>query len=120
MLVCLELLNKTHHNLDQKAIEDKLNLSLRRLGQAGTVNVELKITDDKEMIQLNTKFRDNPSTTDVLTFENPTGQELLGSIVISADVAAIQAKQANLTLDEEITLLTNHGLLHLFGYHHDE
>lgn len=43
----------------------------------------------------------------------------LGSIVISVDYAQEKANEFNHTLEEEITLLFIHGLLHLLGFDHE-
>ena len=44
---------------------------------------------------------------------------LLGDIVISVPTAQRQARENNLTLDEEIRSLAVHGLLHLLGHDHE-
>jgi probable rRNA maturation factor len=96
---------------------------------------------DKRMTELNKFFRGKESTTDVLSFpiseppasagglpENPieppadaggSDKNFLGDIVISAEQAAIQAKENRLSLQNEIKQLILHGLLHLCGYDHD-
>lgn len=118
--VTIDFLNNTKNQIDLAPVEKKLELSLRRLGQVDKVGVELVVVDDNEMIKLNQKYRNTTGPTDVLSFENPTNQEILGSIVISYDQAALQAKQANLPIIEQISSLANHGFLHLLGYHHEE
>jgi len=62
--------------------------------------------------------------TDVLSF--PAEQDefekvagsTLGDVVISVEQAARQAKDNDLTFDQEIAQLILHGLLHLCGYDH--
>lgn len=118
----IELLNHTSHKINLETLKDTLVFTLRRLNQIDTVNIELVIVDDQEMITLNNKFRHQNKTTDVLSFENPNrsieGENSLGSIVISYDQASLQAKQAKLGVNDEINSLVNHGLLHLLGYNH--
>jgi probable rRNA maturation factor len=50
-------------------------------------------------------------------FEKLEGPNL-GDVVISIEQAARQAKENDLTLDQEIAQLILHGLLHLCGYDH--
>jgi probable rRNA maturation factor len=45
---------------------------------------------------------------------------LLGDIVLCPQVAQRQAVQAGHSTDEELLLLTTHGILHLLGFDHAE
>jgi len=86
---------------------------------------------DGRMKQLNELFRGKNTTTDVLSFPHEPDQfELttdhqppttifLGDIVISAEQAAKQAAENDLSLEAEIKQLILHGLLHLCGYDHE-
>jgi probable rRNA maturation factor len=76
---------------------------------------------------------DLPGPTDVMSFpmdelrppskddEEPP-QGLLGDIVLCPEVATKQGAEAETqhTMDEELQLLTVHGVLHLLGYDHEE
>ena len=79
---------------------------------------------DRRMRELNRLWRGKRKTTDVLSFspgqdefENPGGSNL-GDVVISVEQAARQAKENDLSLDQEIAQLILHGLIHLCGYDH--
>ena len=80
------------------------------------------VSDDR-MWKLNSTFRGKNLTTDVLSFPQeaePHDQpDFLGDIVISVDQAQKQAKENNLTLENETKQLILHGLLHLCGYDHE-
>jgi probable rRNA maturation factor len=62
--------------------------------------------------------------TDVLSFSQIEGDEqsvfegvtALGDIVISIDTADRQADSGGRSLDDELEILTIHGMLHLLGY----
>ena len=41
---------------------------------------------------------------------------LLGDVIISVDTAERQAVAHGVTLEQELALLTVHGILHLLGY----
>jgi probable rRNA maturation factor len=83
-------------------------------------DIELILTDNKEIQILNKEYRQIDKPTDVLSFplENIPGMPL-GSIVISIDKAKEGAENFGHSIDEEITLLFIHGLLHLLGYDHE-
>jgi probable rRNA maturation factor len=81
---------------------------------------------------LNNKYRGVDKTTDVLSFPQLEYQTLkknkkkhnttllLVDIVINIQKALQQAKQNNISLNEEIKKLLIHGLLHLLGYNHEK
>ncbi len=86
-------------------------------------NATIAFVSDRQIKELNRRFRGIDKTTDVLSF--PAGDETggattnLGDIAISLKRAAVQANENQLTLDEEIAQLILHGLLHLCGYDHE-
>ena len=79
---------------------------------------------DRRMKELNGLFRNTNTTTDVLSFphepdEFDPDRSNLGNVVISVEQAVRQAKENDLTLENEIKQLILHGLLHLCGYDHE-
>ena len=91
--------------------------------------VSLLLTNDKEIQNLNKLFRNIDSATDVLAFsmsEGPNGfslpegigEYLLGDIIISTETAIKQAKLLGHSLEQELTVLLIHGLLHLLKFDH--
>jgi len=79
--------------------------------------VNIILTDDESMADLNLKYRDRKGSTDVLSF--PFDEEnFLGEIYISVDRARVQAAQWGVKFESELRRLLAHGLLHLLGYDH--
>lgn len=121
-MVELDLQNKTSTAIDQSKLKQKLNLILHRLSLIDTLKLEISLVGDSTIQTLNAQYRQKNQPTDVLSFENPLfGTEQnqpLGSLVISSETAKKQAKQAGTTLQQELEVLSVHGLLHLLGYHH--
>jgi probable rRNA maturation factor len=88
------------------------------------------LVDEPAMTQLHVQWMDEPGPTDVLSFpmdelrpgsdgeDSPPG--LLGDVVLCPQVAARQARAAGHSAQEELLLLTTHGILHLLGYDHAE
>jgi probable rRNA maturation factor len=95
-------------------------LGLRVLQELGSTqsSATIAFVSDRKIRELNRQFRGIDKTTDVLSFpaEEPDN---LGDIAISVETAALQSKQNGLTLNEEISQLILHGLLHLSGYDHE-
>jgi len=90
-------------------------------------NIELVLCDDKEMRVINYDTRAVDKTTDVLSFPYDaegidfveTEHIPLGSIVISIDKARDKSDELGHSMDDELTLLYVHGLLHILGYDHE-
>jgi probable rRNA maturation factor len=95
---------------------------LGRLG-ADDAEVHLVLTSDTTVQELNRQYRDIDRATDVLSFpdgdELPSGERLLGEIVISLDSARHQAEALGHGEVRELCELALHGTLHLLGYDHE-
>lgn len=113
---------------DAVNLYDSIELNLRRK----VLEVELVWTNNTTMIELNRQYRRKDGATDVLTFTllaDAPNPDLwmslpvlqLGSIFISIDYAkeAIQQVTPAITLERYLLERFIHGLLHLFGMHHD-
>ncbi|MCR4917347.1 MAG: apolipoprotein N-acyltransferase [Alphaproteobacteria bacterium] len=82
-------------------------------------NAEVSITlvDDKEIKNINKKYRKINKPTNVLSFE--LGDDvLLGDIFISLDTVKAEAKKEGLSIEEHTAHMVVHGVLHLQGYDH--
>ncbi len=88
----------------------------RALGLLGEVNV--RITSNRELQELNRRFRRKDKPTDVLSFPSDM-PKLAGDIAISADIAAANAAEIGHPPETELKILILHGLLHLAGYDHE-
>lgn len=88
--------------------------------------VTLAFVGDRQMRELNYRFRGRRSTTDVLSFPaealafEEEQSAHLGDIAISLPRAATQAAENCLTFEREVAQLILHGLLHLCGYDHEQ
>ena len=100
------------------------------LADVGETSAELGIlfVSDQRMRSLNRQYRGKDRTTDVLAFAmresfvphaSRLTPDMLGDVVIAVPTAVRQAKQGQRSLDEELTALLVHGILHLCGYDHE-
>ena len=83
-------------------------------------DIDLLVTDDKQMQQINVEHRGIDKSTDVLSFpfeDQPMAP--LGSIVISADFVQKLSHELSHSAEDEFCLLFIHGMLHLLGYDHE-
>ncbi len=101
-----------NYNIDYDNIVNTVNSSKES-------EVSIILTCDKEIRQLNKKYRKIDKPTNVLSFE--TGDNyLLGDIFISFETVKKQAKKENKSFEDHATHLVIHGLLHLMGFDHIE
>ena len=104
------------------------------------VQVNIILTSDDEIQQINLEQRGIDAPTDVLSFpmieyaypsdfsvletdgfesfDPDTGELILGDIVISVDKVIEQAEKYNHGVKREYAFLIAHSMLHLFGYDH--
>jgi len=82
--------------------------------------IELIITTNEEIREINNAHRNIDKDTDVLSFPfEDMPMAPLGSIVISSWHVQIKAQELGHTTDDELTLLFIHGILHLLGFDHE-
>lgn len=83
-------------------------------------HIELIITSNEEIRQINKEHRGIDKDTDVLSFPyEDVPMAPLGSIVISDSHVIEKAKEFGHTQSDELSLLFIHGLLHILGYDHE-
>ena len=103
------------------------------------VQVNLLVTGDSEIHEMNRRFREIDRPTDVLSFpmveygipadfdfletrkdcfDPETGELVLGDIVISRDRVISQAEEYGHSKKREFAFLIVHSMLHLIGYDH--
>jgi len=83
---------------------------------ASPVTLSIVFMTDDALAQLHADFLDDPTPTDVITFEGSPELGTAGEICVSADRAAAFAAEHQRDFSEELTLYLVHGWLHLAGY----
>lgn len=124
----IELSNLTASNCDESRLISLADFSLLAMGIHRDSELSLSLVDEEEMSALHVRWMDEPGATDVLSFpmdemkphSAAQGPGMVGDVVLCPDFAARQAAQAGHALQQELELLTVHGILHLLGYDHRE
>ena len=86
----------------------------------------VSLVSDLDMRELNRRYRQIDTTTDVLCFpqKSDVNSDLLGDIVISYQTALRHSRRLEITVEEELRLLIPtvlpcvHAVLHLLGFDH--
>lgn len=81
--------------------------------------VTILLADDEAVRELNARFRQKDTPTNVLSFPAPRNPEFhLGDIALAYGVCAREAAEQGKPLAHHLQHLVAHGVLHLLGYDH--
>jgi probable rRNA maturation factor len=137
--VTIEIANESGVAVDEVALASVARFVLDQLRIHPLAELSVLLVDESAMTDLHMKWMDEPGPTDVLSFPmdelrppsaggahgaraggEDAGPEpgLLGDVVLCPQVAAVQARQAGHSTQQELELLCVHGILHLLGYDH--
>jgi probable rRNA maturation factor len=128
--VSVDVLNETDYQLDELELVALSKYVMSQMHVHPGADLCLRLVDEPAMEVLHVQWMDLPGPTDVMSFPmdelrpGRDGEEpeegVLGDIVLCPSVAAKQAQDAGHTTEEELLLLSTHGILHLLGYDHAE
>lgn len=128
----IEVANESGYQVDEVSLVSVARHTLDRMHINPLAELSILLVDVDAMTELHVKWMDEPGPTDVMSFpmdeldtarrpdESGPGPALLGDVVLCPAVASEQAAQAGHALQDELHLLTVHGVLHLLGYDHAE
>jgi probable rRNA maturation factor len=126
--VSIDVLNETDVVMDELELVACSRYVLEQMRVHPQADLCLRLVDEAAMETLHVQWMDLPGPTDVMSFpmdELRPGREgsepaegVLGDVVLCPSVAAKQAREAGHATEEELLLLTTHGILHLLGYDH--
>ena len=129
----IEIANESGIDVDTDAVLAIARYSLDQMGVNPLAELSVLLVDLDYMGELNHRWMGGDGPTDVLAFPMDEGSvdhgpsegnggepALLGDIVLCPELAAKQAATAGHAPDDELHLLTVHGVLHLLGYDHAE
>ncbi|WP_293050010.1 rRNA maturation RNase YbeY [Paludibacter sp.] len=71
--------------------------------------------DDEKILEVNRQYLQHDYYTDIITFDDNEGDKINGDIFISLDTVADNAKEFDVTFENELHRVMIHGILHLCG-----
>lgn len=102
--------------IDLAGLKERFRQAFKAVLESTTKNTigefeefEASIVDDAEIARIHGEFMDEPTPTDVITFQH-------GELIVSAETAAREAEKRGWPLERELLLYLIHGLLHLQGF----
>lgn len=126
----IEINNESGVEIDERHTLQLASFALAQLRVHPQAELSISVVDEDTIAELNGKWMDKEGPTDVLAFpmdelrpgkvnEEPE-EGVLGDLVLCPAVAQRQAETAGHSTQDELDLLTVHGILHLLGHDHAE
>ena len=109
----LDFYNLTPFKIEKIFFENIAKRVLKSKPALNNFEISLVLLDDAEMKKINSQYRGEKRSTDVLSFN--LGPDL-AEIFICPEQARHQAKKFGHPPKRELALLFIHGLLHILGY----
>ncbi len=81
-----------------------------------TGEISFIFCDDEYLLEMNQKYLDHDTYTDIISFDSSVGNILNGDIFISTERVAENANSYEVEFSEELKRVIIHGVLHLCGY----
>ncbi|MCX4097547.1 rRNA maturation RNase YbeY [Nocardia sp. alder85J] len=128
----IEIANESGIDVSEEELVSVARFVIGRMDVHPAAELSMVLVDLDTMSDLHVRWMDLPGPTDVMSFpmdelepggrpdSAEPGPSMLGDIVLCPEFAAEQATRAGHSLDQELALLTVHGVLHLLGYDHAE
>ena len=72
--------------------------------------------DDEYLHKINVEYLDHDTLTDIISFDYTVGNLIQGDIFVSVERVQDNAKDFNVSFEEELKRVLSHGVLHYCGY----
>jgi len=83
---------------------------------ADVEQIDYIFCDDKYLLEINMKYLEHDTFTDIITFDYSVGKRVSGDVFISIDRVKENAATYDVEFDVELQRVMAHGILHLVGY----
>ncbi|MDO8620702.1 MAG: rRNA maturation RNase YbeY [Candidatus Levybacteria bacterium] len=118
---------ESRYKVNRRKIKEAVNKVLGKQEITGPVEVSVAIVGDRKMRTLSRKYKNEDKTRNVLSFSLMEGESTripddilrLGDIIISYPVVIKEASKEEMLVDDKVSQLVEHGLMHLLGINHE-
>jgi len=125
-MITVDIRNLTTSSPDKKFVEKIAKETLRYMEIKGTISVGIAFVGRAKIQELNNKYKNKNTATDVLSFGSdrqfivPGGMgEYLGEIVVCPAVVKERSVKSRTLFSQEFAHVIIHGILHLLGWEHE-
>ena len=109
-----------HYNTDFEIVNSDIYLNwLSKLIDSEEMlmgQIDYIFCDDVFLLEINKKYLNHDTYTDIITFDYTEGKSIAGDIFISIDRVKDNAMKFDVEFTEELHRVMAHGVLHLMGY----
>ena len=126
----VEVLNESGIDLDVAEFAKLARFTMGRMRVHPEAELCVRLVDEPTITEYNQRWMGKVGPTDVLSFPmdelrpardgEAEDEGILGDMLLCPQYAAEQAPRFSRSPDDEMHLLTIHGILHLLGYDHAE
>ena len=113
----------------QKAVLEVVQKEVCFLSEPKDFEVNVALSNDAKVHELNLRFRGMDKPTNVLSFANADDDFFkttleqedaieLGDIILAFETMVVESENLNVSFEEHFCHLLVHGLLHILGYDH--
>ena len=95
----------------EKWLKEVISSEDRKLGEISFI-----FCDDEYLLEINQKYLDHDTYTDIISFDNSVGNILNGDIFISTERVDENAAEFSVDYRDELKRVMAHGVLHYCGY----
>ena len=100
---------------ESRQVKNIINRIISDAGKKG-VKVDVIITGDEKLYEINKEFLGHDYYTDIITFDYNEGRAISGEIYISAERVKDNSRNFGVSFNVEMRRVIFHGFLHLCGY----
>lgn len=127
----VEIISSSKYKFGRSLLKERVELVLSRYEVRGEVSVTVSLVGRRKITELNELYLKHEGVTDVLSFPLRDPQDerefvtppndilYLGEVFICYPVAMEQAFARQVTIEEQLADLLEHGIMHLLGFHHE-
>ena len=116
MQAAVEFIYDTAFSIPDEQLYARWLTACAKKFDAASIDLAIAFMDDEALRALNVKYLNHDTFTDIITFDDSVGKDIVANIAISVDRVSANANKFSQVFDNEIIRVISHGLLHCLGY----
>ncbi len=116
MQVSVEFIYNTSFTLTDEQLYVRWLTVCANQFNASSLDLAIAFMDDDALHALNILHLNHDTLTDIITFDDSVGKDIIANIAISIDRVVANAAKFSQNTDNELLRVISHGLLHCLGF----
>lgn len=116
MQVAVEFIYETSFSISDERLYVCWLTSCANKFKATSIDLAIAFMDDDALHTLNVKHLNHDTLTDIITFDDSVGTDIVANVAISIDRVFSNAQKFSQTAENELLRVISHGLLHCLGF----